>query len=105
MILLARLALWAALSAFVTAEVNALPKRLVVAVDGVSYRDVKALQQGVTYKDPSGKEIHRQGFNEGYFPVSRNVSTFPSTSFASASCIGGTGGWPSSPPHPPWAWC
>ena len=64
---------------FVT-KVYALPRRLVLALDGVSYRDMKALQEGMTYKDAKGKQVHLQAFNEGYFPVSRNVSTFPSTS-------------------------
>jgi hypothetical protein len=59
---------------------SALPKRLVLALDGVAYRDMKALQEGVTYMDHQGKEFHRQAFSEGYFPVSRMVSTFPSAS-------------------------
>jgi Type I phosphodiesterase / nucleotide pyrophosphatase len=58
----------------------ALPKRLILALDGISYRDMQALQEGVTYKDAKGRQFHRQGFHQGYFPVSRNVSTFPSTS-------------------------
>jgi hypothetical protein len=58
----------------------ALPRRLVLALDGISYRDMKALQEGVTYKDIRSRQFHRQAFNDGYFPVSRNVSTFPSTS-------------------------
>jgi len=60
----------------------ALPARLVVALDGIAYRDLKALQQGVTYTNFWGKTLHRQAFSaaEGYFPVSRMVSTFPSTS-------------------------
>jgi len=58
----------------------ALPRRLVLLVDGVSYRDMQALQAGVTYKDIKGRQFHRQGFHQGYFPVSRNVSTFPSAS-------------------------
>jgi hypothetical protein len=58
----------------------ALPKRLVIALDGISYRDMKALQAGVTYKDTHGFQFHRQGFHQGYFPVSRMISTFPSTS-------------------------
>jgi hypothetical protein len=70
----------AAFDVLFTANLAALPRRLVLAIDGVSYRDMKALQQGVTYKDAKGKELHRQAFNEGYFPVSRNVSTFPSIS-------------------------
>jgi hypothetical protein len=58
----------------------ALPKRLVICLDGISYRDMKALQAGVTYKDTHGFQFHRQGFHQGYFPVSRLISTFPSTS-------------------------
>lgn len=57
-----------------------LPKRLVLALDGVAYRDVKALQEGVTYRDHKGRLFHRQAFQDGYFPVSRMVSTFPSSS-------------------------
>jgi hypothetical protein len=70
----------AAIHILSTAELSALPRRLVVALDGVSYRDMKALQEGVTYKDSAGQQLHRQAFNEGYFPVSRNISTFPSAS-------------------------
>ena len=60
----------------------ALPGRLVLGLDGVAYRDMKALQAGVTYTNTWGTQLHRQAFslNEGYFPVSRLVSTFPSTS-------------------------
>jgi hypothetical protein len=58
----------------------ALPKRLIIGLDGISYRDMKALQAGITYKDTHGIQFHRQGFNQGYFPVSRLISTFPSTS-------------------------
>ena len=60
----------------------ALPKRLVLGLDGVAYRDMKALQEGITYTNTWGMRLHRQAFsiNEGYFPVSRLVSTFPSTS-------------------------
>jgi len=61
-------------------SIAALPKRLVLLIDGVSYRDMKALQEGFTYKDSNGREFHRQGFHQGYFPVSRIVSTFPSAS-------------------------
>lgn len=57
-----------------------LPARLILCLDGVSYRDMAALQQGVTYKDIHGWKFHRQAFNQGYFPVSRLVSTFPSIS-------------------------
>ena len=74
------LAVLAAFEVLFTRNLDALPRRLVLALDGVSYRDMKALQEGVTYKDAKGKQVHRQAFNEGYFPVSRNVSTFPSTS-------------------------
>jgi hypothetical protein len=60
----------------------ALPARLVLALDGIAYRDMKALQTGVTYTNIWGSVLHRKafGFEEGYFPVSRVVSTFPSTS-------------------------
>lgn len=58
----------------------ALPKRLVLLLDGVAYRDVKALQAGLTYLDPHGRQFTRRGFHEGYFPASRLISTFPSAS-------------------------
>ena len=60
----------------------ALPARLVLAVDGVAYRDLKALQAGFTGTNFWGKPFHRQAFAaaEGYFPVSRMISTFPSLS-------------------------
>jgi hypothetical protein len=58
----------------------ALPKRLIICLDGIAYRDMKALQEGLTYKDTHGIQFHRQGFHQGYFPVSRMISTFPSTS-------------------------
>jgi hypothetical protein len=61
----------------------ALPRRLVIALDGIAYCDMKALQSGVTYTNIWGSVLHRQAFSsfdEGYFPVSRMVSTFPSTS-------------------------
>src|ERR1035441_275508 len=61
-------------------SIAALPKRLVIALDGIAYRDMKALQEGITYKDTHGIQFHRQGFHQGYFPVSRMISTFPSTS-------------------------
>ena len=61
-------------------SIAALPKRLVICLDGISYRDMKALQAGVTYKDAHGFQFHRQAFHQGYFPVSRMISTFPSTS-------------------------
>lgn len=56
----------------------ALPKRLILAVDGVSFRDVQALQQGVA-ADNHVPNAHRRAFTNGYFPVSRLVSSFPST--------------------------
>jgi hypothetical protein len=60
----------------------ALPARLVLVLDGIAYRDMKALQAGVTYTNIWGSVLHRKAFgsDEGYFPVSRVVSTFPSTS-------------------------
>jgi hypothetical protein len=60
----------------------ALPQRLVIAIDGIAYRDMKALQEGVNRTNIWGSVSHLQGFtsDEGYFPVSRMVSTFPSTS-------------------------
>ncbi|MGO8927266.1 MAG: alkaline phosphatase family protein [Limisphaerales bacterium] len=73
------LLLWA-IQVLSSTSIAALPKRLILALDGVSYRDMKALQEGVTYKDAKGRPFHRQGFRQGYFPVSRMVSTFPSTS-------------------------
>lgn len=64
---------------FLAISAFAAPKRLIVALDGVSYRDVQALQAGVTTTNWLGRKIHRQAF-QNYFPVSRNVSTFPSVS-------------------------
>ncbi len=60
----------------------ALPRRLILGLDGIAYRDMKALQAGVTYTNIWGRQHHRQAFNsaEGYFPVSRMISSFPSTS-------------------------
>ena len=60
----------------------ALPRRLVIALDGIAYRDMTALQAGVTYTNIWGSVLHRQAFSssEGYFPASRMISTFPSTS-------------------------
>jgi hypothetical protein len=46
-----------------------------------------ALQHGVTYKNIRGWKFHRQAFNQGYFPVSRLVATFPSISDPSWSEI------------------
>jgi hypothetical protein len=60
----------------------ALPDRLVLGLDGVAYRDMKALQAGVQYTNIWGTRVPLQAFSpgEGYFPVGRLVSTFPSTS-------------------------
>jgi hypothetical protein len=68
--------------AFFSSTGFALPSRLVLALDGVSYRDLTALQAGITVTNFWGKTIRRQAFtaNEGYFPVSRMISTFPSAS-------------------------
>ncbi len=69
-----------ALSGLPATGFAALPKRLVLALDGIAYRDMKALQEGVTYRDHKGRQFHRRAFQEGFFPVSRMVSTFPSAS-------------------------
>ncbi|MGH7980746.1 MAG: hypothetical protein ACREE6_15320, partial [Limisphaerales bacterium] len=60
---------------------QALPRRLIIAMDGISYRDLKALQAGVLDTN-FWDVVHRRAFgtNEGFFPVSRMISTFPSTS-------------------------
>jgi Type I phosphodiesterase / nucleotide pyrophosphatase len=60
----------------------ALPRRLVLALDGVAYRDMQALQAGITRTNFWGRPYQLRAFttNEGYFPVSRMISTFPSTS-------------------------
>src|ERR1035441_3633631 len=50
--------LWA-LQAISSTSSPALPKRLILAIDGVAYRDMKALQEGVTYKDAKGRQFHR----------------------------------------------
>jgi hypothetical protein len=63
-----------------SASGGSLPRRLVVAIDGITYRDMKALQEGVICLDSKGREFHRQAFHRGYFQVSRMISTFPSTS-------------------------
>ncbi len=41
---------------------------------------MKALQAGVTYTNIWGRRCHRQGFHQGWFPVSHMISTFPSAS-------------------------
>jgi hypothetical protein len=65
-----------------TPAAGAWPARLVLALDGVAYRDMQALQQGVTVTNCWGRSFVRRAFtaDEGYFPVSRMVSTFPSAS-------------------------
>lgn len=61
---------------------RALPARLVLALDGIAYRDLQALQAGFIHTNFWGQKIERRAFTaeEGYFPVSRMVSTFPSAS-------------------------
>ena len=61
---------------------RALPSRLVLAMDGIAYRDLAVLQAGVIRTNFWGKKIVLRAFtaDEGYFPVSRMVSTFPSLS-------------------------
>jgi hypothetical protein len=58
----------------------ALPSRLVLLLDGVSYGDVRALQDGVVFKVAGGGQTERHAFRQGYFPASRLISTFPSIS-------------------------
>ena len=69
------------LQAFVSNS-RAVPQRLILALDGISYRDVQGLQRGINDTNLWGSVTHREAFTaaEGYFPVSRMVSTFPSTS-------------------------
>jgi hypothetical protein len=79
----ARRLLLAVLLAFyaLTATAHAaLPKRLIVVIDGIPFSDAQVLQQGLPYTDYRGKQFHRQAFHRGYFPVNRMISTFPSTS-------------------------
>jgi hypothetical protein len=61
------------------AATAALPQRLVVALDGVSYRDMRALQEGLGQRDLKGRWSQRRAFQD-FYPVSRMVSTFPSAS-------------------------
>ncbi|MGA2247179.1 MAG: hypothetical protein ABSH48_19485 [Verrucomicrobiota bacterium] len=60
----------------------ALPARLVLALDGVAYRDLQALQAGISRTNFWGgvRELRAFTAEEGYFPVSRMISTFPSAS-------------------------
>jgi hypothetical protein len=67
-----------AAQAAASARGASLPARLVLLLDGVSYRDVKALQEG-TVLSRDGK-LYLQAFQNGYYPASRLVSTFPSIS-------------------------
>jgi hypothetical protein len=75
------LLIWLAVSAFPSTG-SALPARLVLALDGIAYRDLQALQAGITCTNFWGRPFQRQAFSsaEGYFPVSRMISTFPSLS-------------------------
>ena len=57
-----------------------LPKRLILALDGISFRDMKDLQEGMVCEDSRGAQVYRRAFYQGYFPVSCLVSTFPSAS-------------------------
>src|SRR5580698_4395469 len=61
---------------------NALPARLVLALDGIAYRDMQALQAGITRTNFFGRTFQLRAFTgeEGYYPVSRMISTFPSAS-------------------------
>jgi len=61
---------------------HALPARLVLALDGVAYRDLQTLQAGITRTNFWGRTRRLQAFTatEGYFPVGRLISTFPSIS-------------------------
>src|SRR6185369_291762 len=61
----------------VSAQTPFLPKRLVICLDGVSWRDVRALQAGAA---PDHRAKPLTAFNQGYYPVSRLVSSFPSCS-------------------------
>ena len=62
--------------------VQARPARLIIALDGIAYRDMVALQTGIMRTNFWGKkyELHAFTADEGYFPVSRMISTFPSAS-------------------------
>lgn len=57
-----------------------LPKRLVLAVDGVPFRDMQALQQGITYRNSKNRIVRCHAFHRGYFPATRVISTYPSAS-------------------------
>jgi len=70
----------AALQAVPLTSSASLPTRLVLLLDGVSYRDVQALQQGTVVKTIRGRQVPLLAFRQGYFPASRLISTFPSIS-------------------------
>ena len=57
-----------------------LPSRLVLLLDGVSYQDVRALQEDTQFVAAGHSQRHLQAFRQGYFPASRLISTFPSIS-------------------------
>jgi len=61
---------------------HAQPSRLVLALDGVAYRDLQALQAGLSRTNFWGQVRQLRAFtaDEGYYPVSRMISTFPSAS-------------------------
>jgi len=65
-----------------TATAVALPSRFVLALDGIAYRDMQALQAGITRTNFFGRttKLHAFTAEEGYYPVSRMISTFPSAS-------------------------
>lgn len=70
------------MTVFFQLPVQAMPTRLIIAIDGIAYRDLAALQAGVMHTNFWGKKTLRHAFTakEGYYPVSRMISTFPSTS-------------------------
>lgn len=70
----------AVIQAMPLASGAALPSRLVLLLDGVSYHDVRALQEGVASKTAGEGQTQRQAVLQGYFPASRLISTFPSIS-------------------------
>src|SRR4051812_41692946 len=70
----------AAVQALPLTSSASLPARLVLLLDGVSYRDVKALQEGTVFKTVRGRQVRLEAFREGYFPATRLISTFPSIS-------------------------
>jgi len=72
--------LLAAMAALPLTSTASLPARLVLLVDGVSYQDVKALQEGSAFRTDHGKRVPLRAFQQGYFPASRMISTFPSIS-------------------------